>query len=195
MANKSISLLPTAPDITVNDLMEVATPDVGSASGYISGKDSLGNVFNAFMTDFTEASLDTTDKTVVGAINELAGAGTTENYTYTEQTIGTWVDGKPLYRKTFDLGTFDNTVNPLTENITSLNVDSVCRLYGVTHGTFSSTLPFIEPYQLNQSINIFTYEDQGDMFIAARKAEASVHDGVACIVTLEYTKTTDVAPV
>ena len=71
MANKSISQLDTAPDITINDLMEVAIPDVGSATGYISKKDSFGNVADAFLNDFAQSALATTDDTVVGAINEL----------------------------------------------------------------------------------------------------------------------------
>ena len=74
MANKSISQLDTAPDITINDLMEVAIPDVGSATGYISKKDSFGNVADAFLNDFAQSALNTTNDTVVGAINEINSA-------------------------------------------------------------------------------------------------------------------------
>lgn len=195
MANKSISLLPTAPDITVNDLMEVATPDVGSASGYISGKDSLGNVFNAFVTDFTEASLDTTDKTIAGAINELAGANTTENYTYTEQVVGTWVDGKPIYRKTFDMGVFSEYNKALYAYTTDLNIDTVIKISAMmyeTSGNFWSPIHYIEPHDsFSQSISTFVFVANGVSSINVRKSDDSRHNGSQVYATIEYTKTTD----
>lgn len=196
MANKSISLLPTAPDITVNDLMEVATPDVGSASGYISGKDSLGNVFNAFMTDFTEASLDTTDKTIVGAINEVLDK-TADIYSTAEQTVGTWVDGKPIYRKTFVV-TSPSSGTSTEIDTSGLNIDTLVYIFGMFNsgsgtGSFEAPIPYVEPYDLqNSSINVFYLHDDSKIYVrksSANMALASFH------VTVEYTKTTDVAPV
>lgn len=45
----------------------------------------------------SDNSLATADKTVVGAINELNGRF---DYLTTEKAVGTWVDGKTIYKKT-----------------------------------------------------------------------------------------------
>lgn len=196
MANKSISLLPTAPDITIDDLMEVATPDSGSETGYISGKDSLGNVADAFLNDFTQAQLQTTDKTIVGAINEVLDK-TADVYSTAEQTVGTWVDGKPIYRKTYVV-TSPSSGTSTEVDTSGLNIDTLVYIFGMFNsgsgtGSFEAPIPYVEPYDLqNSSINVFYLHDDSKIYVrksSANMALASFH------ITVEYTKTTDVAPV
>ena len=66
----------------------------------------------------------------------LSGAGTWEDagglhvFSTNEQIVGTWIDGRPVYEKTFDLGT-------LTANNTNIyhgisNFDRIVRAYGST---------------------------------------------------------------
>lgn len=196
MATKSISQLETAPDITINDLIEVAIPDIGSATGYISKKNNLGNIADAVLGDFTQASLSTTDKTIVGAINEVFDK-TADVYSTTEQTVGTWVDGKPIYRKTYVVTSPSSGIS--TEVDTSgLNIDTLVYIFGMFNsgsgtGSFEAPIPYVEPYDLqNSSINVFYLHDDSKIYVrksSANMALASFH------VTVEYTKTTDVAPV
>lgn len=191
----SLSELTTAADITVNDLIEVATPDQGSATGYVTGKDILGNVADAFLNDFTQAQLQTTEKTVVGAINEVAEKAATV-YSTTEQTIGEWVDGKPLYRKTFVVTTPGSGTS--TEIDTSgLNIDTLVYIFGMFNsgtgtGSFEAPIPYVEPYDLqNSSINVFYLHDDSKIYVrksSANMALASFH------LTVDYTKTTDTPP-
>lgn len=191
----SLSELTTAADITVNDLIEVATPDQGSATGYVTGKDILGNVADAFLNDFTQAQLQTTDQTVVGAINEVAEKAATV-YSTTEQTIGRWVDGKPLYRKTFVVTTPGSGTS--TEIDTSgLNIDTLVYIFGMFNsgtgtGSFEAPIPYVEPYDLqNSSINVFYLHDDSKIYVrksSANMALASFH------LTVDYTKTTDTPP-
>lgn len=191
----SLSELTMAANITVDDLIEVATPDPGSATGYVTGKDILGNVANAFLNDFPQAQLQTNDQTVVGAINEVAEKAATV-YSTTEQTIGRWVDGKPLYRKTFVVTTPASGTS--TEVDTSgLNIDTLVYIFGMFNsgtgtGSYEAPIPYVEPYNLqNSSINVFYLHDDSKIYVrksSSNMALASFH------ITVDYTKTTDQPP-
>lgn len=139
MATKSISELTSAVAVDNGTLLEVATPDAGSASGYTSEKVSVAQLADHTANTVIYPTLQTTAKTLVGAINEAAQggggggsstlAGLTDvdisnptngqtlvynatsgkwengsggaNYSTTEHVVGTWIDGKTLYEKTF----------------------------------------------------------------------------------------------
>ena len=80
MATKSISQMDTAVAVDNGTLLEVATPDVGSASGYTSEKVSVAQLADHNANSVNYPDLQTTAKTLVGAINEAAqtgGGGTT----------------------------------------------------------------------------------------------------------------------
>ena len=105
----------------------------------------------------------------------------TNNYSMNEQRIGSWIDGKPLYQRTFYKQYVDSN-DGLIE--TESNVD-----FKYVYGTFRRTednalimLPF-------QSINIYCrlyagYAEYGGILI-----ETNMKGSV--IVTAIYTKTTD----
>lgn len=75
--SKPISDLVTAEQITQNDLIETAIPapsGVTSETGYVSRKVSLSSLATWIGNTFLFSSaLQTTTKTIVGAINELLG--------------------------------------------------------------------------------------------------------------------------
>ena len=60
----------------------------------------------------SDNSLDTDDKTVVGAINELNGRF---DYSTTEKAVGTWVDGKTIYKKTLYIASMPDGSTASTE--------------------------------------------------------------------------------
>lgn len=70
MATKSISQLDTAESLALGDLFEIAIPDGNSATGYSSRKTSLTNIAEFTQSTAANNSLETTAKTIVGAINE-----------------------------------------------------------------------------------------------------------------------------
>lgn len=79
MATKSISELTSAVAVDNGTLLEVATPDAGSASGYTSEKVSVAQLADHTANTVIYPTLNTTSKTIAGAINELlvsAGSGT-----------------------------------------------------------------------------------------------------------------------
>lgn len=71
MATKSISQLDTASSLALGDLFETAIPDTNSATGYTSRKTSLTNMADFIQSTAANNSLETTAKTIVGAINEV----------------------------------------------------------------------------------------------------------------------------
>lgn len=71
MATKSISQLDTASSVSASDLYEVAVPDVQSVSGYASKKESGAQIATFFHEGIQNNNLNTTNKTLVGAINEV----------------------------------------------------------------------------------------------------------------------------
>lgn len=75
MATKSISQLDIAVSLALGDLFEIAEPDVQSQTGYASKKISMSQAATYVQEDVSNANLNTTDKTLVGAINEVDSEG------------------------------------------------------------------------------------------------------------------------
>lgn len=108
-----------------------------------------------------------------------------ENYSTAEQIIGTWIDGKTLYRKVVSCGNLTNAGEKITEhNIT--NIKNIVGIKGIAYapsGT-SITIPFVDVSLTNM------------MGIYANKTSIVIWNGNdrsnwTAYITLEYTKTTD----
>ena len=108
--------------------------------------------------------------------------GTT--YSENEQRIGTWIDGKPIYRSLISKN------KTLTHNdhidVSKLNVDKVLRFIGSckqTSTTSPDEYPF--PYASSETSMACYYNRTGDL---VRYVGTTIYE--ACIM-MEYTKTTD----
>jgi hypothetical protein len=121
---------------------------------------------------------------------EWAKTGRIEDYSTEEQIIGTWIDGKPLYRKVLDLGNLPNAATGIYETgltITStiVNVD----LRGVSSNYEYIPIPRVTG--TNSYINYYVTKYPTDntlrLYIIPTM-DASRFRGYA---TIEYTKTTD----
>ena len=75
MATTSISQMTTAATVDNGDLFEIAHPDNGSATGYASNKQSMAAIADHMATAVNYPTMNTTAKTIVGAINELEAGG------------------------------------------------------------------------------------------------------------------------
>lgn len=103
------------------------------------------------------------------------------------KTNKVWTDGRPIYRKTYDVGALPNT-NSKTIDLDITNLDFVIDIYGTCKRNSDSAflpLPYLYPSNLNEQIAI--YLRLGQMIINAGQ-DRSAFSGY---VTLEYTKTTD----
>ena len=108
------------------------------------------------------------------------------NYSYVETKIGTWVNGKPLYRSVISLGSMPNaTSKQVSHNIS--NIDNIVKITGFCYtssGVFLP-LPYIDVSGLANGISIFS--NKTTIYTQAGTDRSSL-TGYAII---EYTKTTD----
>ena len=106
-------------------------------------------------------------------------------YSTTEQRIGTWIDGKPLYRKVYDFGSApNNTTKTLAANIT--NLSAITKIYGfaTTTAGYVTPLPQVVANGQNQ---IQLFFNNNNVSITTTSDKSTYY----CYVILEYTKTTD----
>lgn len=104
--SESISQMTSAITVDNGTLLEVATPDQNSASGYTTEKMSVAQLADHCATGVNYPTLQTTAKDLVGAINELesgggGGGSTGRNFSTTKHKVGTWVDGKDIWEQTY----------------------------------------------------------------------------------------------
>lgn len=107
------------------------------------------------------------------------------NYSTTEQVIGTWIDNKPLYAKTFIFGALpNNTTKTLSSGLQDANVVKMEGIAISTNG-FTTTIPHPE------------VGGNGDIqidFLATKEIRIRTntdYSGFTGYVTLQYTKITD----
>jgi hypothetical protein len=130
--------------------------------------------------------------------NKIAEAGTggsggstnsTDNYSSTEEiVIGTWIDGKPIYRKVFDCGELPNNKNKTTAT-GDLSIDTLVSIYGTTEnndGTVLS-LPYVD--RKGQANITLYYVKPSNVISIGALTDMTTY--TKTYVVLEYTKTTD----
>ena len=106
-------------------------------------------------------------------------------YSTEETKVGTWIDGKPLYRKSFIVKGI--TAVSYTHNLADLNMD-MC-FFDFTHSIFKQdvfSLPF-GIYGSNTDYNRVFFQDNAVVFQFSQVYTMSKD----LYFTLEYTKTTD----
>lgn len=113
------------------------------------------------------------------------------NYSTEEQRIGTWIDGKPLYRIVYNFGTLPST-NEVKSYVTNISANTInivrCEGFAISG---KATLPLPYAGQSNNGVSLNTSLDSitGNYQIAIQCAsDRSSYTGYAI---LEYTKTTD----
>ena len=131
------------------------------------------------------SNLNTTDKTsVVNAINEVnTNQINSSTYSTEEKPTGKWIDNKPTYTKTINIGALPNNGrNTVVLNLT--NIDKVVDLNGIGIRT-NPQEDFKSLLQLTSSL---LYRKPTDtLFIDT----ITNNSGFVGYLTVEYTKTTD----
>ena len=122
------------------------------------------------------------------------------NYSTDEQVVGTWIDGKPIYQRTFVLLNYsdnDNTRHHVTiADLSSINIDHVTNISGFLECQIMK-LPISAP--VNVQNDQFYYVqvssiNQTDLclFLTCQHCWWSgTSDTVDVYATIQYTKTTD----
>lgn len=122
-------------------------------------------------------------------------------YSLEERCIGVWTDGKPLYQKT--IVTQNTTINTeITIDVASLNIDTCVDIFGNYSRIVTSETPTIvitNIFNDSQAPNnnlYYSYLKYADNFklISYKIQFGSSYDTTdKQVITLQYTKTTDVA--
>ena len=121
-------------------------------------------------------------------MSTLPGAPTKyPKYSTTEQVVGEWIDGKPLYQKTVDTGALPNaTTKNIPHNIS--NIDKVVNIFGFSlSGT--STMPL--PYTASNSDSKLSVQVTSSLVNISITCGTNRSNQTVSYVTLQYTKTTD----
>lgn len=109
-------------------------------------------------------------------------------YSTTETVCGTWIDGKPLYRKVIDFGTLpSNSSKSVAHGIS--NLDFITHAYGVSESvqdTYFKTIPSASHSNISSQLNIAI--NVSNVFISTGQ-DSSLY--TRTYIVLEYTKTTD----
>ena len=121
--------------------------------------------------------------------NESGGGGTVHHYSTTEQVIGTWIDGKPIYEKTINVGhnygSPSGVIRPLDYTVSELNIDNIINYSGIDLN--GQTLPYVTQHT---QYSIYVFVQNTVSHIQIRKGTLMPYDK-DIIITLQYTKTTD----
>lgn len=109
-------------------------------------------------------------------------------YSDTERVVGVWRDNKPLYAKTVGIGSLPNNATKLTAHGIS-DIDTICSIDGIAYDGSGKTIPL---GYIN--VDSYTYDVQvevGKVNVEIKtKIDFSPYTGY---ITVQYTKTTDVA--
>lgn len=110
-------------------------------------------------------------------------------YSTEEQIVGEWIDGKPIYEKSFYIASLTTGDNQKTHSIA--NFGRLINVYGsVLRGTSNAALPIIHPSIGNWNLGVndfgsqYFYVEVGTSY----SGQYALHD---CYITIQYTKTTD----
>ena len=135
--------------------------------------------------DNTSSGMTATD--VQAAVSELKSNLTDlTTYSTTEQVVGKWINGKPLYRKTVDTGTLpNNNTKNVAHNIS--NLDVIVSYIGIAWNSGKTDFR-IMPYPSTNDWIMGLYVSNTNITYTTQKDFSFL---TSSYVTIEYTKTTD----
>ena len=111
-------------------------------------------------------------------------------YSTTETICGTWIDGKPMYRKVVNFGALPNNTTK-SSSLADLNIDKMISMRGFAYDSSNGTLPI--PYitlTLNMQVAMNYSGGTSKNLVITTGTNRS---GYTAYITIEYTKTTDTA--
>ena len=136
-------------------------------------------------------TLNTTNKSsIVGAINEVYQNNV---YSSDEKIIGKWIDGKIIYKRTFNLGVLDNIGKEKLYTFDGNYYDIIKKESTISHTEIGQTplpvLDFVSNVYLSDVVE--TNRDTKKLQIHLRRNNEEFYIGWTYILTVYYTKTTD----
>lgn len=113
-----------------------------------------------------------------------------DSYSTTEKRIGTWVDGKPIYRKVFIINKADTSNSNINITHAISNLDLFVNVYGSIKRTdnIMNTVPNVNVSSTSYLVRI---GDLDSSLIRVRLGEDIYNSMSILNIVAEYTKTTD----
>lgn len=134
---------------------------------------------------FSGVYADLTSKPTLNG-DTINGNMYTNNYSSNEKRIGTWIDGKALYRKSLNITT---TSNDYYYSCSDLNIDQVVNLSGYVEDNNSVYNIPINCYERSDFNNkVYFQNTNKSIYIGCVGYYPSY---VTWVINIEYTKTTD----
>jgi hypothetical protein len=165
----------------------VITPTTGAAVRVVDFKKSAGGGGGSYVLPTASAAelggIKVGNNLTIDANGVLSGTAVSggQNYSTTEQLVGTWIDGKPLYQKTFQATTPSTSSD--TPIISYGNDKDIKNFFGYVDdngGRVSLN------YHYSSDNTIVTWCSTG--YVRMRQV---LYPNMTVYVTLQYTKTTD----
>ena len=188
-----------------NNSVYIGTKDIIRTDG--SGNYNVGRSSVGAWVDATNITIDTagdrssqylvitiqytktTDTPVEDFNLQDFGIFTPAIYSLEEREIGVWTDGKPLYQKTVDTGLIpSNTTKKVAHNVA--NIETIVKYYGIALNSSGSDARAL-PYVAFSDWSISLYVDETNISIYTVVNWENYYP--RSYVTIQYTKTTDVA--
>lgn len=162
----------TAVTITANNAQQTATSALNTANTANGKADTNASSITTIQSDIS--TINSSMTTIHDNLDHL------KDYSSNEAVIGTWIDGKPLYRTIFNYGQLPN--NEGVGKPHNIPIDTPVSAKGIVKtrsGAYNSwTIP---------SSNIFVDLSYSEIYISTNSDRSNLNG----LVIIEYTKTTD----
>ena len=123
--------------------------------------------------------------------SESGGGSSTHDYSTTEQVVGTWIDGKPVYEKTITTTLTSSGATDYSSGISNIGV--VCQVNGSAVNSQGNikTLPYSNTSVT--ALNLLAITNITSNGVITFKVGGDYDDllPIAIYVTIQYTKSTD----
>lgn len=150
--------------------------------------DYVGNRYSGVSQNYNSipATGHDNDVPTIGAVRNYVN-----NYSTTEQRVGTWIDGKPIYKITLqDTLPNTNTDGNITEkqvDVSNLNIAMAVLVQGFIHSPAGNTMMFTN---IENNSTLFEKCYCGTSNLVLGNA-STARNGSDVYITIYYTKTTD----
>ena len=189
-----------------NSNMDIIDANLGGGGGgnvddvLVNGVSVVDGNHDAQITSYkevTQAEYDALPATkltdgIAYFIKDAGGGGggsSSHNYSTTEQVIGTWIDGKPLYEKVIDFGTLpSNYIKSIDTGVS--NIGLVTKVDGFAYSSSATiNIPYIEANSSStkQTIDIWHNTSSNKVEVNTNFNASSFYG----FIVIQYTKTTD----
>lgn len=118
---------------------------------------------------------------------EYAGSGSEwHEYSTEEKVVGKWIDGKPIYEKSYNVGSIARNTRAEVDSI--LSIDKIISCNGGAYSqTYNQKYPMPFVHTNTNAYAIMVYIISGVLY-AETGNDMPVSE---CHITVQYTKTTD----